>query len=123
MVSLPLQQMVLRRQIQLKTVSLGLALLLAAIWGLRWHHALHGHSDSHEHHHHSHSHDSDGQEGHNHEDCELCKWALAYFEVEEPGSWKWLTISRHPEPVFYYVSPGIESDVTANGLRGPPFLV
>jgi hypothetical protein len=109
-------------KIELKTVSLGLALLLAGIWGLRWSPALHGYSETHAHHHHAHSHHSEDHEEHDHEDCELCKWALAFFEVEEPCSWKWFTITSHPEPVFYYVSPGIESDVTANGLRGPPLM-
>lgn len=110
--------MMCKWQIPFRAVSLGLALLLATIWGLRWNHAFHGHHEPHSHHHHAQSHDS---EGHDHDDCELCKWALAFFEIEESFTWQWIASAEQVEPSFCYANPVVICEHTANCLRGPPY--
>ncbi|MFN8775236.1 MAG: hypothetical protein ACK5XV_00565 [Flavobacteriales bacterium] len=105
----------------LRILSLSAALLLAGTWGLRWEHAWHGHDHhharAHDHYHHSHG-EEERDRGHG--DCELCKWAVAWFVAESPLTWSpfnrpesWLIHTHYASPMG--IAPAHNADP-----RGPP---
>jgi len=104
---------------RLRVASLSLGVLLAVVWGLRWEHAAHAHDNDHSHCEHHCSDDQPAPQEEN-EECAICDWALAWFEVAE-GVQFTPSILLPSSPKSTTAVPAIPATFLIGfGNRGPP---